>query len=365
MPEGPQRAVEPAVPPATPVATSDPSPRAEAPLVAKVRKPLIEAVEVSPQLPCRDEEVLVTVRLKPGAAQNAKVSIRGRMGDRAIFVFDRAGPIDVHVLADDWLDGMDSRSVRVSIGECVPRPRLMVTAEPIGAASYRFSAVSTTPGERLEQVRWRVGDEAWTAGGPTIERSFALRKQRAPHETVLVEAEAGAQLRGRATVFLVNQSQLTRLMGNAFLPVVASQFPERLKGTLVSRVELRNLFERPTAFDTVTVRAFPCVEGAPTETDWQPSEVLDRVNLEADAITTLRLSLPERAAAGACSLEIRLKGQAGAEPFTAMWGLATGVPTNAVKVSDPALAERLLKAQQALGRSQITPAELERFERAP
>lgn len=322
---------------------------------------MIEAVEITPLQPCKDEEVLVRVRLRPEAV-NAKTAIRGKMGQQAVFVFDAAGPIDVTVLADDWVDGIDSRVVPITVVDCPARPRLVITQALIGSAHYRFVAVSST-GALLETVRWRIGDEGWVAGSNTLEHSFALRPQRTTSETVLVEAEAGPDLRGRTTVFLVNQSHLTRLFGNTFLPVVASQFPERVGEKVIAKAQLRNLFSHPTRFDAVVLRAFPCDDGEARESRWAPGRLLSQASLGAEAIEAVEVELPAEVLAGSCRVEVRLTGQAEAKPFSAMWGVSTGVPTSAEIVSDPKLLERVRRAQQALGRSTMTPKELEAFER--
>lgn len=350
-------------PPATPMPPPQrpaDSPSGSTPTVKKTRKSLIESVEVSPRQPCRDEEVLVEVRLKP-EAKEAKTSIRGRMGSRAVFVFDRAGPVDLHVLADDWADGLDSRSVRVSIGECPAPPRLLITTESVGPSSYRFTATATT-GARLDQVRWRIGEEAWSPGGPALERSFALRPQRSTSETLLIEAEAG-RLRGRTTVFLVNQSHLTRLLGAPFLPVVASQFPERSGAHVLSRLETRNLFRAEGHFETLKLTTSPCDDGAPRELQLPAKDVLDHLTLRADEVDTFQVRLPADVVKDSCRVELRLEGTAEDQRFTALWGLATGVPKSAEAVTDPQLLQRLHRARHALGRTNITPTELEAFER--
>ncbi|MFN7130490.1 MAG: hypothetical protein ACK4N5_00310, partial [Myxococcales bacterium] len=94
-------------PPAPPAAATVDPPGAVDELV-HVARPLIAAIDADPQRPCAGDEVEITVRLRPEAAQ-AKTSIRGRPGNRAVLVFDTPGVVNVQVLADDWTDGLDAR----------------------------------------------------------------------------------------------------------------------------------------------------------------------------------------------------------------------------------------------------------------
>ncbi|MFN7130489.1 MAG: hypothetical protein ACK4N5_00305, partial [Myxococcales bacterium] len=239
--------------------------------------------------------------------------------------------------------------------------RLIITARQLGVGRFLFEATAVRA-PQPEAVRWRFDGEE-VQGGRTIERSFALRRQDAPHATVAVEARTGSGLRGRFALFLANESHLTRRAGHAFLPVVASQFPERRGERLVTSFTTRSLFTRPGRFERLRLKRVPCGPGEPTELVLPARGALDRLLLEPDAAGEFVLELERRdAGPDSCLLEVRLEGTAGEEPFTAMFGLTLGAPRDAELVQDAALVARIVRAQRALGRTQITAEELAAFE---
>ena len=357
------------IPPATP----DPGASADRPAIEVRQAHLIEAVEVEPDAPCRDDEVLVRVRLTP-LGRESKVFIGGKPGDRAVMRFSKAGPRTVPIVARDWNDKIEHRRVAIDVGNCAARDAVRVEVRRFanGRVLARAAWPADAAGPGYSHFEWDFGDgqRAGTAAA-WVEHAYTLRDQNAPTTTFVLtmQAESPSGASGRsvahATVTFVNADLIAARAGAPTLPVRYDRFARRdAGGAAVAELELRNILPVDVRWQAIETVAFPC------DGDTEPGHArvgalgaLSREVVSAGATESMRLTVPaELLGPDACRVQVWLRGRAGGATVSAPLALELGVPKTATSVRDPRLLAQIAKATRLFGGHRLTPEDLARAE---
>ena len=355
------------IPPAAP----DPGASADPPAIEVRQAHLIEAVDVEPDAPCMDDEVLVRVRLTPLGGES-KVFIGGKPGDRVFMRFSKAGTHTVPIVARDWHDKIEHRRVAIDVGSCAARDaaRLEVRRFANGRVLARatWPADAGRPGYR--HFEWDFGDGQRAATDAAwVEHAYTLRDQSAPTTTFVLtmQAEGPSGASGRsvahATVTFLNVDLIAARAGAPTLPVRYDRFARRdAGGAVVAELELRNILPVDVRWEAIETTAFPC------DGDTQPGHArvgalgaLSPEVVSAGATEAVRLTVPaELLGPDACRVQVWLRGRAGGAAVSAPLALELGVPKTATPVRDPRLLAQLVRATRLFGGRRLTPEDLAR-----
>jgi len=362
--------VEPTPPetrPAPPAGAADRSEPTEAPGAIHVRQArLIEAIDVEPAAPCRDQEVLVTVRLAPDA-RGSKVFVAGQPGSPVVLRFPRSGPRPVRVVARDWYDRIEHQSVSIDVRDCADDSGLGLAVRRFGGG--RILARANGPAASGAGFEWDFGDGAHAVTqAPFAEHDYALRDQSTATSTFLLEVRAQSSVdrpaTARASVTFVNADYVATLSGTPTLPVRYDRFARKQEGAAVTDIELRNVLPADVRWENVETKAFPCDGTAePVRRTGDARLALSAGASAAGDVAQLRLSIPaDWLGPDACRAQVWLHGRAGPAEVRVPLALELGVPAARVPVTDPERLALLAKAARALGGTRFTPEDLARVQ---
>ena len=354
-----------------PAASPEPGASAGPPPAIEVRQAqLIEAIDVEPDAPCMDDEVLVRVRLIP-LGRESKVFIGGKPGDRAFMRFSKAGLRSVPIVARDWHDEIEHRRVAIDVGNCAARAaaRVEVRRFANGRVLARATWPAATAHPGYTHFDWDFGDGQRAATATAwVEHDYTLRHQSAPTTTFVLTMEAhGASGHSvaHATVTFVNADLIAARAGVSTLPVRYDRFARRdAGGAAVADLELRNILPVDVRWEAIETTAFPCDgDAAPRHASVAALGALSRESISTGAIEAVHLTVPaEQLGPDACRLQVWLRGRAGGATVSAPLALELGVPKTAIPVRDPRLLAQVAKAMRLFGSNHVTPEDFARAE---
>jgi hypothetical protein len=369
-PVGTPRADAERAPPETPPAAGEAvAPESgEGPGAIHVRQAhLIESIDVEPAAPCRDQEVLVTVRLAPDA-RGSKVFVAGQPGSPMVLRFPRSGARPVLVVARDWYDRIEHQHISIDVRDCTADSGLTLAVRRFGSGRIlaRANGPAASSGAGFE---WDFGDGAHAfTQAPFAEHDYALRDQAAATSTFLLAVRAPSSgdlaAAARASITFVNADYVAALSGTPTLPVRYDRFARRQQGAAVSEIQLRNVLPADVRWQTVETKAFSCDGAAePVARTGDAGLALSSGAIAAGDAETLRLSIPaDWLGPDACRVQVWLHGRAGPAEVRVPLALELGVPATRVPVTDPERLALLAKAARALGGTRFTVEDLARVQ---
>jgi hypothetical protein len=293
------------------------------------------------------------VTLKPDVA--ARVSIGGRLGQRATLSFPDAGMHDLHVLAQGWEDGEERVVKRVRVRECRGRPRLhlshdFATSEDDVVLFY-VDGVEGLTGD--VEFRWRVDEspELVTTEG-RLRHSVALRDQNGPTTSVVATVEAtdavGNTAKARHAVTINNPLWLMSRSGELRLPVLAERFPRRHGQDFVSDLQVRNpLADTAVEVTGIDVEGKLCADADERRTRWiaAPAALSHSVVAPGQTLRA-QITLPQQiGGAAVCTLDVTLVGTtADGRPVRSTFLLEGGIHADRSQPASATVTRMALRA---------------------
>ncbi len=345
-------------------------------------KPLLQELSVEKPRVCPGEDVLLRA-VERAPLQSLRFVIMGEIGPFAVVRWNVPGEKKLFAVAREYNEGIDYKMGTVTVlegdsPECAQRPQIVLEA--------KLSTLSDHADLHIVQVRglgsklrlfWDFGDGSKAEGADRFVRhNYFGRREDGYASSYLVSVravdEAGREARARASVSFINTHYLARLTGNPIMPVQYNRFPTRTASGFETVVQFANIEPESVRLAEASVGLVPCRPGEIQTTTRVPADrLLGEALIPAARRHATRLRLPESLATSACQAVIEFSS-ADTTPdgrtIRAFVNLELQPPESApgpnaafgrVKVDDPVLNDELAQATKILGRSTITPEDLE------
>jgi hypothetical protein len=317
---------------------------------------------------CPGEQIEVEVVPEPGI-EEPTIFVGPDATNPAVVSYPRAGRRSLSVGMRS-ANALHAQSVDLVVKEnCPPDVPLELR---YSLDTDRDAALFQLDGPRKSgtEVVWDFGDGtiARTASA-AANHSYVLRPQNATFSTFLATATAvapnGERVTRKIAVRLTNTYYYANRGPTKVLPVEYDRFPVVRSSELDPKVRIGNVLDTPVRFTEVAIRGSRCKDDHQVDPREKALVGLPRP-IEISPGGTFEGSIPLTTAYfddPVCVLYATLHGTTGpGQPAQASLLLDFGAPKTGKRVTDPALVEKIHKAQKLLGRTQVTPDDLRRLE---
>lgn len=349
--------------------------------------PVIDGIDVEKPSVCAGEENLVRVRAHgaDGDGPYLRYAIGAHNGDAVpLRVWDDG------VANHDWpkvyVYGRDGAVTmadvpRFKVRACTEHARVAIEQHAVANAwgEYRFVAklplVAHDGAHPIREFVWELGDGTrQTTRGPSVSHSYARRKQETLVSSFVVSVrvlrEGADALAGRTALELHNEA--FRALHVEGVAMIMPSFTPRIPtpdgaGVVRQTVQLTVAGETPVAVRRVTISELSDdgTLGEPVDVD--PVTAFGARMIEPGPGLSFLVSFDPHAHRDALALHYTVQGVTSEGvpaygSFSVMRPTPRLAPDRGEAIVDPALAQKIQRAQEVLGKSEITESELARLD---